>query len=294
LLELGTREVVPPINDDEASALELIVFDDDTKRDMVLDTDAVEGSVEFIVRLDVTRIGELVTVEGTAVVAVLLDPDEKFDDGVVDSPLCPRLERLEAADAELLECVNAEELGVGLPIISEVIVIVVVCPTERVLMKVIKPLHVVDGTKEEGVTAEDGLMTITDVLVSVVVSPPGIVLVSVIIASDVRRESEVDVYPVDMELRIEVLVLVAIDPPGMLLVGDERLLEVVGATGLVEPIDPLTTEVEIVVKVVVCPPDVALMSVINTVEVVSTSVFLVVPGGTPPVVVEVILVRVAD
>jgi hypothetical protein len=141
-------------------------------------------------------------------------------------------------------------------------------------------LDVVGGTEVDEVDVRDGLITVTDVLVSVVVDPPGIVLMSVAIVLDVSGEIDVDK---GLVVNVEALVLATDDPPGVLLVDDERLLEVDSAVEPVELKDPPMIVVEMEVNVVVCPLDIVLMSVIKIVEVV---------GETPPIVVKVTLVRV--
>jgi hypothetical protein len=150
-------------------------------------------------------------------------------------------------------------------------------------------LDVAGGTGVDGVDVEDGLITVTDVLVSVVVDPPGIELMSVTIVLDVSGEIDMGV---DLVVNIEGLALAGDDPPGVLLVDDERPLGVGSAVEPIELKDPPTTVVEMVVKVVVCPPDIVLISVTGMVEVVGVSELPIVREVTPPMVVEVTLVRV--
>jgi hypothetical protein len=289
MLELGARGDVLPVGADEPITLELVALDDDREEGVIREIDAVVGIDEVVVRLDAGRVVVSVVTDGLVVTAVLIELEEGTSNDVVNPLLWLRLERLEVTDAELLEGMEREELDVALITVVEIVVTVAVCPPERVLVRVVQMLDAVGGTGVDGIGVGDGLITVTDVLVSVVVDPPGIVLMSVAIVLDVSGEIDVDV---DLVVNIEVLALAADDPPGVLLVDDERPLGVGSAVEPVELKDPPTTVVEIVVKVVVCPPDIVLISVTGMVEVVGVSELPIVREVTPPMVVEVTLVRV--
>jgi hypothetical protein len=289
MLELGARGDVLPDGANEPSTLELVALDDDRGEDVICEIDAVMDIDEVVVRLDGGRVVVSIMTDGLVVTAVLIEVEEGTSNDVVNPLLWLTLERLEVTDAELLEGMEREKLDVALITVVEIVVTTVVCPPERVLVRVVQMLDVVGGIGVDGVDVKGGLITVTDVLVSVVVDPPGIVLMSVAIVLDDSGDIDVDV---DLVVNIEVLVLPADDPPGVMLVDDERRLEVGSAVKPVELKDPPTTVVEMVVKVVVCPPDIVLISVTGMVEVVGVSELPIVREVTPPMVVEVTLVRV--
>jgi hypothetical protein len=289
MLELGARGDVLPVGANEPSTLELVALDDDRGEDVICEIDAVMDIDEVVVRLDGGRVVVSIMTDGLVVTAVLIEVEEGTSNDVVNPLLWLTLERLEVTDAELLEGMEREKLDVALITVVEIVVTTVVCPTERVLVRVVQMLDVVGGIGVDGVDVKGGLITVTNVLVSVVVDPPGIVLMSVAIVLDDSGDIDVDV---DLVVNIEVLVLAADDPPGVMLVDDERRLEVGSAVKPVELKDPPTTVVEMVVKVVVCPPDIVLISVTGMVEVVGVSELPIVREVTPPMVVEVTLVRV--
>jgi hypothetical protein len=289
MLELGARGDVLPVGADEPSTLELVALDDDREEDVICEIDAVVDIDEVVVRLDGGRVVVSVMIDELVVTAVLIELEEGTSNDVVNPLLWLRLERLEVTNAELLEGMGREELDVALITVVEIVITVVVCPPEKVLVRVVQMLDVVGGTGVDGVDVGDELITVTDVLVSVVVDPPGIVLMSVTIVLDVSGEIDVDV---GLVVNIEVLMLAADDPPAVLLVDNERLLGVDSAVEPAELRDPPTIVVEMEIEVVVCPPDIVLMSVTRIVEVVGVSELPIVREVTPPMVVEVTLVRV--
>jgi hypothetical protein len=232
MLELGTRGVVL---EDEESTPELPRLGDDEGGDVVIGIGVVETMVMVVVRPEVIRLVVLVITEG--MVEVVASPG--LEDGFDNEMVKPSLVEREVIDAKLLESPEGNEgvdaTHVALIIVVEVIAIVVVCPSGRVLVIVVNTLEVVGGIGLAGGTEDDGPITVVDVLVSIVVGPPGIVLVIVIKTLDVESEAELGNRTVDEGLMVIAVVLVmVVEPADMLLVKVMRLLNITELGGSVD------------------------------------------------------------
>jgi hypothetical protein len=128
--------------------------------DTPIESGIVRSSVRVVMRAEVTLDIVFVMAGVTLVTVVLPDSIDGFAKEVVKPTLCERLVRLGDSDMEPLEDMeDGQRLAgrsVALIVVVETMVIVVVCPPGRVLVRVVKTLDITAGIGPEGAPSEDG------------------------------------------------------------------------------------------------------------------------------------------
>ncbi|KAF2823040.1 hypothetical protein CC86DRAFT_409812 [Ophiobolus disseminans] len=209
--------------------------------------DVVDTSVTVVVRPEVMRVVVLVIVEGTVVIAGLLEVVEVMGKGTGIPALCVVLELLDDADIRLLGAM-------------------------------------VGGAGGGGLGRDGGLIVVVEVDVVVVVSPPGNVVVNVVTTLDVTGGAGMMGGPGGSPLRIvdEVVVMIVVGPPGTVLVRVTTTLEVVGRAGVfgIEEGGPTRVVAVVLVNVVIWPPEAILVIVTMRLEVPGGGRLVETPGGS--------------
>jgi hypothetical protein len=240
--ELDERGPDPWLPDDA----ELAALEDVKDEDVATGTDVVETIVTTVVSPDVVRVAVVVITEAIVVAAGFSESVEGRGREIVNPSLGERLARLEDIDKVLLGGLEDDERvpeDVALEIVVKTMVMIVVCPPGRVLVRVVSMLDVTGDGDTGAFPGGDAPMIVVDVLKTVVIDPPGSVLVSATIVLEVERTPELLVIAADVGLiTIEVLIAVVMDPPGNVLVSVTTVLDIEDKTELLA----IATEVEVI------------------------------------------------